>query len=57
MGVFQIVGSLLRHIFTLLTSYKYMCIDIGDAPLNTSNAVQLLSKQKFEMHPKKATLF
>lgn len=28
-----------------------MCSDSGDAPLNFSNAVQLLSKRKFKMHP------
>jgi hypothetical protein len=28
-----------------------MCSDSGDAPFNFGNAVQLLSKRKFEMHP------
>ncbi len=27
-----------------------MCSDSGDAPFNISNAVELLSKRKFEMH-------
>ena len=52
MGVFQIVASLLRNVFFCLPATESMCSDIGDAPFNISNAVELLSKRQFKIHPK-----